>query len=198
MQPANPARGILGWQQGLAVRSLASGFEGILSLYSGSSYSFSQLLAGLEPPLFWCFEADTSNQSQHFPETPEEEVKGFLSPSLCQRIPIWELCGTHSFRGCLGPQFSLRMLTWSPGSTWYTSPLLTGGCNVRLTSYSSLSDLMWIVSLSLTVLPWACKFWMKNVGPRFFVIYCHSAYLTYLKCQAGWNTSWNQDYWKKY
>ena len=34
-------------------------------------------------------------------------------------------------------------------------------------------------------------------------VYCHLAYLTYMQsisweCQAGWSTSWNQDYWEKY
>ena len=34
-------------------------------------------------------------------------------------------------------------------------------------------------------------------------VYCHPAYLTYMqtnhvKCQAGWSTSWNQDFWEKY
>ena len=34
-------------------------------------------------------------------------------------------------------------------------------------------------------------------------VYCHPAYLTYaeahyVKYQAGWSTSWNQDYWQKY
>ena len=34
-------------------------------------------------------------------------------------------------------------------------------------------------------------------------IYCHPAYLTYIrvpheKCRAGWSTSWNQDCWGKY
>ena len=32
-------------------------------------------------------------------------------------------------------------------------------------------------------------------------VYCHPAYLTYMyhmKSQAGWSTTWNQDFWEKY
>ena len=30
-------------------------------------------------------------------------------------------------------------------------------------------------------------------------VYCHPTYLTFhVTCQAGWSSTWNQDYWEKY